>query len=152
MMKRGHIGIGVVLVGLMALPCSAQELDPHDPAAIAERLNRASAVVIGKFQVAWCLPWFDGWHCSGAVHVTESLHGSWKANDAVQFQWKEPYGGTCLVCTILSPLDGHEGIWFLTKKNDTWTFTPAGAFWCGAPLPLGDRDAVTYILRQRDRK
>ncbi len=71
-----------------ALCCGAQEFDPHDPAVIALSLNRASAVVAGKFRVGWCLPWFDGWHCSGAIHVEESLYGDLTQNATVPFIWK----------------------------------------------------------------
>jgi hypothetical protein len=59
--------------------CCAQEPDPHEPQIIADGLNRSSVVVIGKFAVDWCWPWFDGWHCSGAVHVEESLYGDSEA-------------------------------------------------------------------------
>jgi hypothetical protein len=123
-----------------------------DPAVIADRLDRASAVVVGKFQVDWCLPWFDGCHCSGAVHIAESLHGTWKPSEAVQFRWKERYGNSCLVCEKVSQFHGHEGIWFLTKKNYEWQFTSTGAFWCGGPFPMDDRGAVIRLVRQRNGK
>ena len=148
-----RISIGaVVALWLTTLPGFAQNLDPHDPAVIADRLDRATAVVIGRFQVDWCLPWFDGWHCSGAIHVAESLRGSWKPSEAVQFRWKERYGDTCLVCEKVSQFHRHKGIWFLTKKNDAWQFTLTGAFWCGGPFPMDDRDAVIRLIRQRDSR
>jgi len=143
---------GVGFIAIADLRGSAQELDPHDPSLIAYRLERASAVVVGKFQKDWCLPWLDGWHCSGAVHITESLYGGWKPSEAVQFRWKERYGNSCLVCEKVSQFDGHKGIWFLTKKNDTWQFTSTGALWCGGPFPMDEQDAVIRLVRQRDRK
>src|ERR1017187_6406166 len=72
---------GVAVLAVAALVGAAQELDPHDPAVITDRLNRASAVLVGRFQVDRCLPWFDGWHCRGAIHVAESLYGDWKPSD-----------------------------------------------------------------------
>jgi len=57
----------IAALWLTELPGFAQELDPHDPAVLADRLNRANAVLVGNFKVDWCLSWFDGWHCSGAI-------------------------------------------------------------------------------------
>lgn len=34
----------------------AQELDPHNPAIIADSLSRAGGVVVGRFERNWCLP------------------------------------------------------------------------------------------------
>jgi hypothetical protein len=143
---------GVAVLLLAAVPGFAQEFDPHDPAVIAERLDRASTVIVGTFKVDRCLPWFDGWHCSGEVHVAESIHGDWKPSQTVPFRWKERFGNICLVCEKVSQFDGQNGIWFLTKKNDVWAFTPTGAFWCGGPFPLDDRDAVIRLVRQRNGK
>jgi hypothetical protein len=142
----------VVALWFAVLPGFAQELDPHNPVVIADRLNRASAVVIGNFKVDWCLPWFDGWHCSGAVHVAESLHGNWKPSEAVQFRWKERYGSTCLVCENVSQFHGHSGIWFLTMRNGAWDLTPTGALWCGGPFPMDDQDAVIGLVQKRNGK
>jgi hypothetical protein len=68
---------------------NGQELDPHDPAVIADTVKRADAVIVGTFGMEWCWPWFDGWHCSGALHIEESLFGEWHANHAVLFRWRE---------------------------------------------------------------
>ena len=45
---------GIGFIAIAVLRGSAQELDPHDPFVIAYRLERASAVVVGKFQKDWC--------------------------------------------------------------------------------------------------
>lgn len=143
------------VVGFLAttiLVGSAQELDPHDPAVIAGRVSRAGAVVVGTFKVGWCLPWFDGWHCNGAVHVVESLYGPWKATDAIQFRWRERYGNACLACEKVSQFDGDSGIWFLSNSEGTWRFTSTGASWCGGPFAASDRDLVVGLIRQKTGK
>jgi hypothetical protein len=118
--------ISVCLLLTAAWSCRAQEdPDPHDPSVIAFELSRASSVVVGKFGVDRCWPWLDGWHCSGAIHVKESLYGDLKPNDAVPFRWKENYGGSCLVCQYVSRLNGAMGVWFLSKKSGSWQFRNA---------------------------
>lgn len=141
-----------VALCVVVLPGFAQEFDPHDPAIISDRLNRANAVVIGDFKVDWCLPWFDGWRCSGAVHIAESLRGDWRSSQLVPFRWKERYGSACLICEKVSQFHSHKGIWFLTKTNDTWQFTPTVAFLCGDPFSMNDRDTVLNLIRQKDGK
>jgi hypothetical protein len=131
----------------VALCSYAQEFDPHDPAVLADGLNRANAVVVGNFGVDWCLPWFDGWHCSGAIHVQESLRGEWKPKDAVRLRWKERYGNTCLVCEKVSRLHGDSGIWFLAKKDGAWQLSGTKATFCDGPLPMDCRDAVLKAIR-----
>ncbi len=144
------ITLGLLLT--TASYCCAQELDPHDPAMISDGLNRSSVVVIGKFDVEWCWPWFDGWHCSGAIHVEESLYGHWKVNEAVPFRWREHYGPTCFICTRISRLDGDKAIWFVSKKDGAWRFSGPHFGWCDEGLPLDCRDAVIRCIRQRGRK
>jgi hypothetical protein len=140
-------GVGCIVFAV--LRGSAQDFDPHDPAVISDRLNRASAVIVGKFQKDWCVPWFDGWHCSGAIHVAASLIGDWKPSEAVQFRWKEHYGTPCLVCEKVSQFDRHEGIWFLTKTNSAWQFTPTEAYWCGGPFPIDERAVVVQAIKTK---
>lgn len=108
MKRRSRIGFAAF--SLAVLFGHAQQFDPHDPAIIADGLNRADAVVTGRFGNDWCLPWFDGWHCSGAIHVQESLYGQSKTNDAVRFRWTEPFGTTCFICKKVSRLHGVKGI------------------------------------------
>ena len=68
------------------------------------------------------------------------------------FRGRERYGDTCFVCEKVSQFNGHAGIWFLTKKHDAWEFTSTGAFWCGGPFPMDDRDAVIGLIRQKGRE
>lgn len=127
----------------------AQEYDPRDPASISDGLDRASVIVIGRFSVDWCLPWFDGWHCGGSVHVEEFLYGDQKPGEYVPFRWKEVYGQTCLICQKISLLKGIRGIWFLVRKPDGWHCSGTTAIWCGCPLPMDCRDAVVRVIRER---
>jgi len=140
-------GIGIIAV--TALFGSAQELDPHGTAIIADGLSRAEGIVVGRFDRDWCLPWFDGWHCSGAIHVEETLRGEWKPTDALAFRWKERYGNSCLICEKVSRLHRRSGIWLLTKKGIVWEIGGTAATPCGDPLPMDSRDAVMLVLRQR---
>ena len=150
MKRRGRIGLaGLSLAVLLG---HTQEFDPHDPAIIADGLNWADAVVVGKFGVDWCLPWFDGWHCTGAIHVQESLYGQSKTNDAVRFRWTEPSGPTCLVCDKVSRFHGVTGIWFLQRKGAVWAVSSLGVRWCGEPLPMDCRDDVVQCIGQRGAK
>jgi hypothetical protein len=139
----------LVLTVTLALCGHAQEFDPHDPAVIAEGLNRANAVVVGRFAVDRCLPWFDGWHCDGAIQVAETLYGDLKKNDAVQFRWKERYGNTCLVCEKISLFRDHKGVWFLARKNGAWRLSGTMASFCDGPLPMDCRDAVLQAIRRK---
>jgi hypothetical protein len=144
------IGLCLLLAG--ALSCRAQEFDLHDPSVIALELSDASVVAIGTFGVDRCWPWFDGWHCSGAVHVEESLYGDLKPNTALPFRWKEPYGRSCLVCQYVSRRHGARGIWFLSKKDGVWRFSNAFVSGCGGPSPLDSRDATIRCIRQAHPK
>jgi hypothetical protein len=141
----------IAVFAAVVLCGAAQEVDPHDPTIIAERLDRADAIVLGSFQVKPCLPWFDGWHCGGAIQVRESLHGPWKSNEAVQFRWKEHYGNVCFICEKVSEFGGQQGIWFLTNKNGAWQFTSTAALWCGGPFSIKDRDVIVRLLRDKTR-
>jgi hypothetical protein len=133
--------IGLLAVGVLF--GHAQEFDPHDPAIIAAGLKRADAIVVGKFGVDRCWPWFDGWHCSGAIRVEESLFGDRKPLDAVPFHWKERYGANCFVCDQVSRLHGDRGIWFLTiprrmapgSSLDHWQSGAAARFRWTAEVP-----------------
>jgi len=143
--------ISVCLLLTAAWSCRAQEdSDPHDPSVIAFELSRASVVVVGKFGVDRCLPWLDGWHCSGAIHVKGSLYGDLKPSDAVPFRWKENYGGSCLVCQYVSRLNGAMGVWFLSKKSGSWQFSGTPSL-CGGPFPLDSREAVVQCIRRRPK-
>jgi hypothetical protein len=127
---------------------NAQELTPRDR-SIIDGLDRSSVVVIGNFSVGWCLPWFDGWHCSAAIHVEEFLYGDQKPDEFVVFRWTEPYGQTCFICDKVSWLDGIKGIWFLARKGGVWQFSGTMAVWCDGPLSMKYRDAVLRVIRQR---
>ena len=137
------------LVFIAALCGYAQEFDPHDPAIIADGVNRASAVVVGRFRVDWCLPWLDGWHCSGAIHVTETLYGAGIQNNIVPFRWKERYGNICLVCEKVSRFHGNRGIWFLARKDGAWLLSGTTASWCAGPSPMDCREAVVQAIGRK---
>lgn len=142
----------VAAVYLAVISGHAQEFDPHDPSVIALGLERASVVVTGKFTVDWCLPWFDRWHCKGAIHVEESLYGELKPHAVIPFRWKEAYGTTCFPCEKLSIFDDHSGIWLLARKKGALQFSGTMADWCGGPLPMECRDTVVRCIRQRGAK
>jgi hypothetical protein len=144
---RGH-AMGLML--LLGVPWShAQEIDPADPAVIADALSRASTVAVGVLRVGWCLPWIDGWHCSGALHVQEFLYGSRNTNRVLPFRWREHYGSTCTISEKVSRFDRERGIWFAARKDNEWEFSKT-MLWGGGPFPVRCRESVIQMVeRQR---
>lgn len=148
LMRRRVAGCSVITT-VLAMLMSAQEMDVADPEVIQRAVAHADAVVSGRFGTSWCLPWLDGWHCAGALHVKEALSGPWKADQNISFRWVEPMGATCLICSVISRWDHHEGIWFLVRRGSSWELSPAGARWCGGPAPLRSRDRVVAAIRKK---
>jgi hypothetical protein len=130
------------------LGSQAQELDPKDPALIADGLTRANVVVVGTFRVAWFYPWFDGWHYSGAIHAEEILYGDRSANRVVPLRWKQGYGSTCLISEKLSRFQGERGIWLVAQTDGEWQLLKT-RIWGGGPFQLDSRETVRQLLKQK---
>ena len=136
-------------LGLMSSILCAQELDPKDPALIDEALGQANAVVIGEFKMNWCLPWFNGWHCSGRILVEEKLFDDPVQSGEVFFYWTEPFRRPCFFCEQLSRRAGQKGIWFLSVENGELKSSGSPGISCGGPLPMDARFAVIEAVQRK---
>lgn len=151
--SKGQTSMGCIgFFALAGLTFAQLEPDPKNQTDILDAMSQSDAVAVGKFRVHRCLPWFDGWHCVGAIHIEEPLHGNLKSDEGILFRWKEPYGSACQICEQVSRLDGEKGIWFVKKSNGIWQLSGTRAVWCGGPLPMDCYDTVLQCARQRRGK
>jgi hypothetical protein len=124
----------------------AQEYDIRDPGVIEGGVKRATLIVVGTFRAPWCLPWFDGWHCSGGVEVNEVLSGNFAKGGTVPFRWEESlFRGDSGVCDRFTNLRGKRGIWLLrrdSRMQGGWKLEKTVATFCAGPLPMDCRDLV----------
>lgn len=77
------------LTVIAALLVSAEAMERHWPVAKAE------LIVIGAFHPNRAMPWFDGWHVSGAIEVNEVLWGPANAQTTIQMAYVDPWCQTC---------------------------------------------------------
>jgi hypothetical protein len=140
--------IGLIAAMLAALPnvTSAQEYDLRDPGVIEGGVKHATLIVVGTFRAPWCLPWFDGWHCSGGIDVDEVLFGNFASGRRIAFRWEESlFRGDSGVCYRFTDLRGKRGIWLLSRDarmQGGWRIEKTIAAFCAGPLPMNCRDLV----------
>lgn len=143
----------VLLAALFAAAALANyqeiDFDFKDPQLIQDAVSRAQWIAAGTFEVTYCLPWIDGWHCGGRIKTIEVLKAEGPKLPPT-LRWVERYG-TCFLCTLLSRNDGKQGVWFLIYRQGEWSLSPAGDF-CGGMFPLESRRLVSAaISRERSK-
>jgi hypothetical protein len=145
-------GLPMIAAMFAALPglTLAQEYNIRDPGVIEGGVKRATLIVVGTFRAPWCVPWFNGWHCSGGIEVDEILSGNFAKGGTVPFRWEESFfRGDSGVCYRFADLRGKLGIWLLSRDSRMqggWRIENTVATFCAGPLSIDCRNLVRKAI------
>lgn len=106
----------------------------------------ADAIVCGRIERIWRLPWFDGWHLWGTLHVTQVVKGPVSVGAALPWQYVCGKCGTADVLPIHSDIYSLS-IWYLRRdRNNNWTSAegPDDLGW----RPIRDLPELLEVIRK----
>ena len=138
MPETGRREVLAALLGVAAAPLRGKEKWSLIPIS--------DAIICGRMERIWRLPWFDGWHMWGTLRVERVLRG------AVPERAELAYRFVCSQCSISNVWQLHPdhfklSIWYLRKEtNGLWTSaeSPDGM----GQRPIGDLPALIEVLRR----
>jgi len=108
----------------------------------------APVIVTGKLDPMYVIPWLDGWHVWGTVHVRE-VHRGAIGRDRLSYQYLFSWSTFDIRNTPALKGLKQEGVWML-KPLDAMTFTSfygRKGSWSG----YADLSYVSELRRQFDR-
>jgi hypothetical protein len=125
-------------LGLVGLPLRAREKWSLIPGS--------DAIVCGRIERFWRVPWFDGWHMWGTIQVERVLKGRVREGDRLSYRFR------CDHCDLRGMWDIHPdlykpSIWYVCKDGDGNWSSASDSYDMGQ-RPMQDLPGLIEVLRK----